>query len=198
MKFLRLLAIVVLGFGTAFSVYAAPPAATTLRPPAVPLVTSDPYLSIWSEADRLTDDTTRHWTRREHSLVSLIRVDDKAYRLMGKEPQSVAAMPQVGLKVWPTRTVYDFEGAGVHVTFTFMSPALPTDLEVLARPLTYLTWEVRSADGKPHRVAIYDSVSSQLAVNKPEQKVEWAREPAGEITAMRVGTVDQPLLNPGG
>ena len=44
------------------------------RPPAVPLVTSDPYLSIWSEADHLYDDTPRHWTHREHSLVSLLRV----------------------------------------------------------------------------------------------------------------------------
>ena len=53
------------------------------RPPAVPLVTSNPYLSIWSEADRLTDDTTRHWTHREHALVSLVRVDGKAYRGCG-------------------------------------------------------------------------------------------------------------------
>ncbi len=48
-------------------------AGSDFRPPAVPLVTSDPYLSIWSEADTLYGDTTRHWTRREHSLVSLIR-----------------------------------------------------------------------------------------------------------------------------
>ena len=62
-------------------------AQSPFRPPAVPLVTSDPYLSIWCEADRLTDAPTRHWTHREHSLVSLIRVDGKAYRLMGNEPE---------------------------------------------------------------------------------------------------------------
>ena len=127
MKLARQLAIILFLFAGATAIHAESPA-TALRPPAVPLVTSDPYLSIWSEADHLTDDTTRHWTRRAHSLVSLIRVDGKAYRLMGKEPEGVAALPQVALKVWPTRTVYDFEGAGVHVTFTFMSPCCLTIL----------------------------------------------------------------------
>ena len=62
------------------------------RPPAVPLVTFDPYLSIWSEADKLTDKNTQHWTHREHSLVSLIRIDGKAYRLMGADPANVPAL----------------------------------------------------------------------------------------------------------
>ena len=170
----------------------------TLRPPAVPLVTSDPYLSIWSEADHLTDDVTRHWTHREHPLVSLIRVDGKAYRLMGTTPGAVPAMPQTGLQVTPTRSIYDFDGVGVHVTLTFMTAALPSDLDVLTRPLSYLTWSVNATDGQTHTVSVYDSASSLLAVNTPEQKVEWSREAMGPLTALKVGTVDQTLLSPAG
>ena len=157
-------------------VEAQPPAnSPAFRPPAVPLVTSDPYLSIWSMADRLTDDTTRHWTRRQHPLVSLIRIDEKAYRLMGTEPKDVTAMKQVSVKVLPTRSIYDFDDGHVHVTLTFMTPALPDSLDILARPLTYLTWDVRSVDGVYHLVSIYDSTSALLVVDRPDQRVEWAR-----------------------
>jgi len=168
------------------------------RPPAVPLVTSDPYLSIWSEADRLTDDVTRHWTRREHSLESVIRVDGKLRRLMGKNPPEAPPLPQTNLQVLPTRTIYDFDDGQVHCTLTFLQPALPDDLEALALPLTYLTWEVRSVDGKEHTVSLYDSTSSQLAVNQPGEKVECARQAAGNLTALRSGTVAQGVLGSSG
>jgi Domain of unknown function (DUF5127)/Domain of unknown function (DUF4965)/Domain of unknown function (DUF1793)/Domain of unknown function (DUF4964) len=172
--------------------------AASFRPPAVPLVAIDPYLSIWSEADRLTDDTTRHWTGREHPLVSLIRVDGKSYRLMGKATRGIPAFPQVGLRVLPTRSIYEFDDAHIHVTLTFLTPALPDDLDVLARPLTYLTWEVRSVDGGTHGVSLYDSTSSLLAVNSPEQSVEWSRVAIGGLNALRAGSVDQTLLQPAG
>jgi len=133
------------------------------RPPAVPLVTSDPYLSVWSEADRLTDNKTRHWTGTEQSLVSLIRIDGKAFRLMGDDPANNPAMPQVSLQALSTRSIYDFDNTHVHVTLTFMTPVLPDDLDVLTRPLTYLTWQVRSVDGAAHAVSIYASTDARAA-----------------------------------
>jgi Domain of unknown function (DUF4965)/Domain of unknown function (DUF5127)/Domain of unknown function (DUF1793)/Domain of unknown function (DUF4964) len=169
-----------------------------LRPPAVPLVTSNPYLSIWSMADRLTDDTTRHWTRREHPLTSVIRIDGAAFRLMGIEPKGVPAMKQVSVRVLPTRTIYDFGNGHVHVTLTFMTPALPADLDVLSRPLTYVTWDVRSVDRRDHTVELYHGTSGLLAVNTPDQKVEWARADRDRLTVLKIGTVDQTLLQPAG
>ena len=168
------------------------------RPPAVPLVTFNPYLSIWSCADLLTDRNTQHWTKHEHSLVSLIRVDGQAFRLMGNEPATVPPLPQAGLTVTPTRSIYDFENANVHVTLTFMRPALPDDLDALSLPLSYVTWQVRSTDGKKHAVALYDSTSSQLAVNHTSEKVTWQREKAGPLVALRVGTVEQPVVGSAG
>ena len=50
-----------------------------LRPPAVPLVATDPYFSIWSGTDTLNGSETHHWTGKPHTLRSLVRVDGKAY-----------------------------------------------------------------------------------------------------------------------
>jgi hypothetical protein len=172
--------------------------AQPFRPPSVPLVTFDPYLSIWSPADHLYDRPTQHWTRREHSLVSLVRVDGQVFRLMGTDPDDAPALPQVGLKVTPTRSIYDFENTNIHVTLTFMTPALPSDLDAFSLPLSFLNWQVRSVDGKKHAVSVYDSASSELVVNRNDEKVEWSREKAGSLTALRVGTVAQPVLGSSG
>src|SRR3954453_4922632 len=48
-----------------------------IRPPAVPLVTHDPYLSGWSFSDHLYDDWSKHWTGRNYSMFGIVRVDGR-------------------------------------------------------------------------------------------------------------------------
>ncbi len=169
-----------------------------LRPPAVPLITFDPYVSIWSMSDKLTDDWTRHWTGAVQALVSIVRIDGKPYRVMGISPERVPALPQIGLRVLPTRTTYEFDTAGVHLTLTFMTPLLPYDLRIMSRPVTYLTWSVRSTDVANHDVSIYYDQTAELVVNTPDQKVIWSRHHLANLTVLRMGSLEQPVLQKSG
>jgi hypothetical protein len=173
---------------------AAEAAGQALRPPAVPLMACDPYFSIWSPADKLTDAATVHWTGKPQPLTSLVRIDGKTYRVMGAEPKDVPALPQTSLDVFPTRTVSAFEGSGVRLTLTFTTPALPEDVSILSRPVTYLTWEARSADSTAHEVAVYFDSTTLPAVNTPDQKVVWSREKVAGLLTLRAGSQDQPVL----
>jgi hypothetical protein len=168
--------------------------APALRPPAVPLVTSDPYLSVWSFNDKLTDADTKHWTGRPHTIRSLVRIDGKAYRIAGAEPSDVPALPQTRVTVLPTRTIYTFVGAGVTLTLTFTTPLLPDDLDVLARPVTYVTWQAAPADGVPHDVSVMLAVGGDLAVNTPGESVVAKRQMFGNLNALVIGSETQPVL----
>ena len=174
------------------------PEPTGFRPPAVPLVTCDPYFSIWSCHDRLTDGPTRHWTGTPQALSGLVRIDGRCHRVMGEQPKDVPALPQRSLQVHPLRTIYTFEGEGIRLDLTFTAPLLPHDLEALSRPLTYVAWTVRAIDGGTHDVAVYFDAPGALAVNSLDQKVQWARVRVGDLRVLRIGTQDQRVLDRAG
>ena len=72
----------------------APAAKNELRAPATPLVTIDPYTSAWSFADRLNEESVRHWTGRNFPLLGSLRVDGVSYRFMGTD--KVEVTPIIG------------------------------------------------------------------------------------------------------
>jgi hypothetical protein len=189
----------ILSLGVSFISVFAEHANAQQRPPAVPLVTHNPYFSVWSMADRLTDQNTKHWTGTEQPLSGLIRIDGATYRYMGRRPgKAIPAMQQVSLSVRPTHTIYTFEGAGVRLTVTFFTPAFPEDLDLLSRPVTYLTWDVTALDSKRHDVAMYLDADPVLAVNTDDQQVIWSRARAGALTVLSEGSRDQRVLGSSG
>jgi hypothetical protein len=177
-----------------FAVVATGQSVAPFRPPAVPLVAHDPYFSIWSLTDRLNESGTAHWTGKPNGLNSLVRIDGKTFRLMGRERQASATLEQTRLEVLPTRTIYEFAGAGVSVTLTFLTPALPDDLEVLSRPLTYVEWSAASTDGAEHSVAFFLDAGAELATNTADQPVSWARLMLDGQPVLRMGSREQPML----
>jgi hypothetical protein len=166
----------------------------TLRPPAVPLLVHDPYFSIWSPADSLSGDWPRHWTGTTHGMTAMIRVDGRVYRVMGKSPSGIPGFPQRSLSVLPTRTVYGFEGGGVRLSLTFLSPMIPDEIDLLSKPLTYMFWDVEALDGLVHDVSVYFDISGEAVVNTAGQKITWGRYALGEIDVMRMGSLEQPVL----
>ncbi len=173
---------------------AAPAFTADFRPPAVPLIAHDPYFSIWSMADHLYDAPTKHWTGATNSLTSVVRVDGKAFRIMGADPRDLPPLEQTKLDVRPTTTCYEFAGAGITLALTFLTPALPADLDILSRPLTYLTWTAQSTDGQPHQIQIYFDAGSDISVNTRDEPVIASRFRVNGQDVLRVGTREQNIL----
>ena len=62
------------------------------RAPAYPLITHDPYLSVWSATDEIYASTTRHWTGSDQSIAGFIKVDGKVYRILGSPERTYESM----------------------------------------------------------------------------------------------------------
>ena len=174
------------------------------RPAAVPLIANDPYFSVWSMADRLTDVPTQHWSGSPQPMTGLVRIDGHVFRWMGLTPRrprgkpAIDAMPQTSVEVTPLQSKYRFSGAGVELRVTFFTPLFPQDLDILSRPVTYLTWEAVSTDGAAHQVDVLLDVDPLIAVDEPAQPVVWGRSQVGSLTSLNVGTRDQATMHQSG
>lgn len=122
----------------------APATENSLRAPAVPLVTIDPYTSAWSFSDNLYDESVRHWTGSEFPLTGCLLVDGTPYRFMGAE--NIVVTPVVG-----TAATALWEG-----DYTFTEPT--GDWQSTAYNAT--DWKKGKAgfgtDGNPHRATNWE------------------------------------------
>ncbi len=164
------------------------------RPAAVPLVTIDPHTSVWSAADRLTDDWPRHWTGTRMALYGVVRVDGAAYRFMGGPEFLAQAAEQLSLDVGATRTRYWFRCGPIELAVGFTTPLLPDDLDLLSRPVTYVTLAAHALDARAHDVVAYFDMSGEWAVNLPHERVFWQLEHTGGLRIAAFRSEHQRVL----
>lgn len=179
-----------------------------LRAPAVPLITVDPYFSVWSTADRLTDKPTTHWTdrsspisrtdyptegHRPNSMLGLVTVDGVTYRFMGVSEHPV--IKQTDLDITALSTVYTFETETVAITASFLAPMLPDSFELISRPVNYLKLSYASLDGKKHAVSFSVSVSEEICLDRAGQSPVVREDVEFTVPCMRMGNSVQNILN---
>lgn len=164
-----------------------------LRAPAVPLITVDPYFSVWSDTDRLNEGTTVHWTGKPNTIVGLLTIDGKDYRFMGEKHGE--PMTQTGLDITALTSEYTFEAAGVRLKAKFFTPLFPDSLAIMTRPVSYLALSTESTDGAAHTMKVKIIASEELCINlKGELEVETSTEEFDGINAVRIGSKSQPVL----
>ena len=139
--------------------------ADAFRPPAVPLVTMDPYTSVWSFSDHLYDSWPVHWTGQVHAMAGMIRVDGRAYRFMGPDAVCSTAAEQTRLEVRATATYYTFRAGPVELNVQFITPMLPKDADRLSAPVTFMICRAHALDKAAHEVTVYFDASGEWVVN---------------------------------
>ncbi|NJO92318.1 MAG: DUF5127 domain-containing protein, partial [Chloroflexia bacterium] len=93
-----------------------------------------------------------------------------------------------------TQTHYSFTCGPVDLALKFTSPLLPTNLDLLSRPVNYIDYSVTANDGNEHEVEIYFETTPEWAVNEPSQEVKVTTGNASDIKFAKAGTTSQAVL----
>lgn len=126
--------------------------ATALRLPSVPLIMNDPFFSIWSPFDKLTDGTTRHWSDQQMAIDGLLRVDGTTYRFMGREKEHLfqSVVPMADEEAWQAQVTYDKQGSTAWVATNFEDSTWTTETAAWGSPKEYpnirTSWTAENSD----------------------------------------------------
>ena len=169
-----------------------------LRAPAVPLITVDPYFSIWSSDTVLNVSNTEHWTGKSNSIVGTVTVDGSRYLFLGYH-RDYHKITQISLDIDALSTTAVYENEQIRLKAVFTSPVIADDYRLLTRPVTYLEISYEILDGKDHSVSVNIAASEELCLDKARQNdVVTEAAQYGRVKGMRMGNTDQKPLNRSG
>ncbi len=170
-----------------------------LRAPAVPLITVDPFFSVWSPDTTLNFANTMHWTGKPNRLFGRIAIDGKEYSFLGFN-MNLPKLPQIALDIDALTTKAVFENEKIRLTATFTTPLLPDDYRLLTRPVSYMALSYESVDGQAHTVNVTVTATEELCLDKKFQSPVITEEvaPCSCVRGMKMGNSVQNPLNRSG
>jgi len=167
------------------------------RPISVPLITVDPFFSLWSSGSRLYENYTKHWSEKPWPIFIGLYADGKLNSIAGVDRDFLPLrnrMHQTNLKVTPLSTVYTFENNLAKVILTFTTPLLMDRPEIMTRPVSYITYDIELKKEDLQDVMFAFGISALGCVNNHSQNVRFERTPY----SLKCGnTVQQPLSQAG-
>jgi len=119
-------------------------------------------------------------------------IDAGLYDRLPPEPIQNAVQKKVELTA--TQTKYEFTCGPVFLAVDFLSPLLMNDLDLYSRPISYVTFNVMSTDGKSHDVKLFFNASDDLAKNKQGQVTTTEFYKKDGIAFQKSGTKEQAIL----
>lgn len=105
---------------------------------------------------------------------------------------------QRSVSLLPTQTIYTFDCGPVELDVIFTTPLLLDDLTLVSRPVSYVSYQVKSKDGTSHDVQVYFEATPQWAVHDDSQEVGFEKIEKEGRTFLKTGTVEQPMLQKSG
>ncbi len=108
--------------------------------------------------------------------------------------ENVTAAQQTSVQFRATRTIYDLNCGTVAIKMTFTSPLLLDNLNLVSRPVSYVTFNAKANDNKAHDVQITFGASTDIAGNQASQEIRADQYTNGTLTVLKAGTTEQTYL----
>ena len=144
------------------------------------------------------------WTGSTVGYFGMIRIDDDVYRWMGPAGDSgvtgvTKTVTQKTATVSPLNTRYTFqiaESVAFNVTWTTALKGHDKDLGKATRPVTFVTLDVKSIDGKEHAISAYfDTTGESVVANVLTDEVIWKRGADGASANMEILSIGTSAQN---
>ena len=131
-----------------------------------------------------------HCENREHGGL----VDFGLYVERGRVEEFAQCAEQKSVNVQATQTYYTFECGNVELNLTFFAPFLMNNLDLMSRPVNYITYDVRSLDGNEHDVQIYFEAAPNWATFLQSNPTAVENYSKNGLNYTKMGRTEQDIL----